>query len=189
MGDGEWQDARTQKAKTHPFFQLLDSRRKFNIEAVISALKLVPVAFRCIRSLVHAIGYHGNPWEIVNTPKSAIRDPHVAAALLEKWWPSQLHLKEYDWPNDGDYGRGPDFGDVGVFDSLYPPKFRKLTNIKDDMPTYLFLGNKNHKEVVMNGEKPMDNLECKLLDCLVYRWVSSVNIYVRLTPRGPIGRR
>lgn len=129
------------------------------------------VAFRCIRPLVHGIGPHGNVWDILTTPKSVIRDPFVAAGLLEKWWPAQLHLREYSWPNDGaeEYGLGPNFGDVGVFDSLYPPKFRKLTNIKEDLPTYLFLGNKSHTEVLQGDEKPYTGKGCKLIQPFVFR--------------------
>lgn len=115
------------------------------------------------------MGRLGNVWEVMNTPKSALKDPFKAAEMLEKWWPTELHEKEYSWPNDHDEGGGPEFGDVGVFEPLHPPKFRKLTNIKKELPTYLFVGNKQTADVYDPKKGPPPWETCTLMAPFSYR--------------------
>lgn len=129
------------------------------------------VAFRPLRPLCFAMGPHGNIWEFLHTPKSSLRDPFQAMTLLEKYWPAHLNKKEYFWPNDHDEGRGPDFGDVGVFETIHPPKFRKLTNIKDDLPTYLFVGNEKPIDLRVNTNEPPPSEDCQLIGPFTYRRV------------------
>lgn len=96
--------------------------------------------FRPLRPLYYAIGYGGAPTTLLSTPKSDLVDHVKAATRLQRWWPKQWHMRDLTWPLQEDTPKWPDFADVGVFDPSPRglPVFRRLVNILDDMPSFIF---------------------------------------------------
>lgn len=97
------------------------------------------VDFHALRPLYHAIGLKGDHARVLSTPKSELRDPAVAAARLQRWWPRHWHEREMFWPEE-ETPDWPKFADVGVFEPGAGglPVFRALTNLKDELESYVF---------------------------------------------------
>lgn len=97
------------------------------------------VKLRALRQLYYAIGLSGDPSGVLSTPKVVLRDPISASTRLQRWWPKHWHERELFWPEEETPG-WPKFADVGIFvqgpGGL--PDFRTLTNVKDELESYVF---------------------------------------------------